>query len=150
MKEKLTNECINVRRFIEEWGEFPNDLTGACAIASYILMKKFNQYGMRDVVFFQGTFSDDSPLIGGHCWLRVGQWCVDVTATQFNHALEENFPAVWITSPKEYRYRLAGYVSHLERGRRALSIVNNSWGDQSPVWWSDVVNDYLQGHHEYR
>jgi hypothetical protein len=62
----------------KEIGFFPADLRGACAIASATLFKV-----LKDAKYSPEFYCGESFASGGHCWIVVDNFIVDITATQF-------------------------------------------------------------------
>lgn len=59
---------------------FPFDLAGACGLASHFLFCNLKNDGYRPVFIMA---SSDEPSYGNHCWVKVGDFHVDITATQY-------------------------------------------------------------------
>jgi len=51
------------------------DLTGACAIASYVLYRVLRKLNV----------SAKFALGDNHCWVQCSDWVIDLTATQFGY-----------------------------------------------------------------
>lgn len=56
-----------------------NDLQSMCAVGSVFLSKLFEKHG-HDVQIYELSFR-----CGGHCFIRVNELAVDLTATQFKN-----------------------------------------------------------------
>ena len=57
----------------EELDVNPDDLGGACALASWVLVRELRRAG----------FAAELEGNDEHVWVRCGRWRVDITATQF-------------------------------------------------------------------
>ena len=92
MEEKKLNEqifylALSTRRKFEKINkditdggrEFPLDLCGSCAIVSAILFKVLKDGGYNPFFWCGENFCQG----GGHCWVEVDGFIVDLTATQF-------------------------------------------------------------------
>ncbi len=81
--DEIRHIATEVRQETEQYAKKqitinPN-LCGLCAIASAELFKRLKQIGHRPRICF--TY--------GHCFIRVGAYLVDVTATQFRACKDE-------------------------------------------------------------
>ena len=86
-----SNRMIQVRKIAEEvrqWAEkegrkdkylFPDDLCGMCAIAAGKLWRELTKAHIPAQIAYAEHFGD------GHCFVMVGRYIVDVTASQFGH-----------------------------------------------------------------
>lgn len=96
-----------------------SDLMGACAIASYFLMREARKKGIK-VELFVGVHN--SCDIGQHVWICHDGFIVDITATQFGYD-----DKIYIAPESHEDY----YIKYREDD--ALDEIKD-WGEQSP--WS--------------
>ena len=68
-------------RYNEAYAFYPKDLCGMCALASQFLFEKL-------VTFCQPIFIYEDARTQSHCWVRVGNIHIDITATQFRNPFE--------------------------------------------------------------
>lgn len=102
-----------VRRYIEIWCQdnsevhYPS-LEGGCGIASYTLWKVYQ------------AFQIEVDLVGnsGHCFLKLGNFIVDLTATQF------------FTAPEVYVVEIESKPSYYHR----IKHINEEMLDQLETW----------------
>ena len=95
----------------------PTDLTGACAIASYVLWRVLQELGIESTLV-RGYYAR-----GPHCWVNLRGVRLDATATQFGIP-----DLVWVTS--------IGTDPHYEEfalNEEALEDFAASWRSQSPL-----------------
>lgn len=91
-----------------------NDLEGACGAAALVLKDVFDKVKIESYLVEQGT----DP---GHCWVKVGDWNVDVTLTQFQG------PKVYV-SKREFPLPVKGksfYYGNVRKIRKEL--INVGW-----------------------
>ena len=69
VRELIANKLSNI---------FPYNLTGACALSSYILFLCLKRNGYKTRFVIGKCFGDN------HCWVELNQSIIDLTATQFN------------------------------------------------------------------
>lgn len=110
-------------------------LDGACAIASYHLMKKLKSKYKKDVHFILGGFKVSKDRYYNHCWLHVNDHIVDITATQFNYV--DKVKVLPLAKNSKY---LPEY-----KNKKALDEVSD-WDGQNPFnykinWYS---NDFAK------
>ena len=105
-----------VRLFLGKRPHLPlhKDLCGACAIASYLLVKNLKKAGYKSS-FVTGEYED----FGNHCWTEYSNYIIDITASQFGLA------PVYVTHVSNWRY------SEVAIGATALQEVR-FWGPQAP------------------
>jgi hypothetical protein len=117
----VTEFIANLRGKLVECFEtvFPADLECACAVSSYTLYRALRARGIS-ASFVQGFFEHESE---DHCWVRINEHIVDITACQFSR----QFPAVFITTVDDSRY------SPCRADREALRDINTNWPtEQTP------------------
>lgn len=74
--------------------------------------------------FVVGTYSGSS-----HCWVEVGRYIIDVTATQFS----DHLPAVYVTSKRSQVYKCE------KRGTAAYAETKD-WDHQSPIRYERAID----------
>lgn len=124
----LIETAYHVRREIEVLtknhctGIDPDDLCGACGIASWTLDAIYKKLGVTSE-FVMGRFNKNSRFddsrYGNHCWVQVGEYIVDLTATQFGIS-----ETVYIARISDTRYLP-------EHFGRSAKLRLAKWGDQS-------------------
>ena len=121
-----------VRSFLEKELSWSSDLTGACAIGSFLVWKLLQEYKPTLVV-------GDAPDIG-HCWVKVRGKVIDVTATQFG-----DYPPVLVLPIQKY-YKLdfvKQFTSKLTN-ENGLESLKEDWPKfQTPWAYSDEVHKHL-------
>lgn len=95
----------------------PIDLTGGCAIASYVLWRVLQEKGV-EAQLVRGSYSK-----GAHCWVQLQGVCVDATATQFGVP-----DLVWVTAQGTDPHYHTSYINE-----EALDDFAYSWRTQSPL-----------------
>ena len=131
--ESVREKC---RLYALKDGNYCPDLTGLCAIASYILKSSLRKEKIKSRVIC-GVFDESSNFEfweneeeDNHCWLEVDNEIVDITASQFG--LED----IHITVAKDSRYK-----KNLEIKRIKL-LKDRGWPDyQLPR--KDIVKKIL-------
>lgn len=112
---------------LPETSSFDQDLCCACAVASEALARFLRREGF-DARFVEGQYVPwDLDGDTNHCWVEVGKWIVDITATQFATG-RYRLPEVYIVpvGHKDFRSK--------RRGQYALRIVRKIWPrDQRPL-----------------
>lgn len=104
----------------------PDDLQGACGIASYTLHRCYNRLRISNK-FHMGWYEDRWGN-ENHCWVSLADdMIVDITATQFNiknrvHVAQSGLP----------------YMPSLE-GEPALAKLRKYWGGQAPHHYKDLL-----------
>lgn len=82
---KIRRIAKSVRRWTEEYAEaqgFCHTLLGLCAIASGRLHQRLQACKVQSIIIENKH----------HCFLLVGEYVVDITATQFKYVLEHSAP----------------------------------------------------------
>jgi len=86
----LSNEIIQLivhaRKSVEELadkyhdgGNWGDNLTGYCGIASRFFINLAKRNGIYNMRLVCGTFDGMT-----HCWVKYGDFCIDLTISQFN------------------------------------------------------------------
>lgn len=128
MKDDILNYAALCRSACERYNvihqEFWGGLGGMCGMASHFLFEKLQDF--CSPVFIMGGENGS-----GHCWVRVGRFHVDITATQFDQ----------MTAPV-YTFR----------GKKEDHPILNKWSHRFPKQWeffeaktSSEVRSLLKG-----
>lgn len=135
--------AAKVRAEVQRWAEKlkvwqiePETMCGACGIASYLLHEALTKKEIKSI-FVMGRYypsgyenrskwDEESVKKPNHCWLVVGGWIVDITATQFGI-----LPEVAVYEKD------CDYYHTLHSGSSAIKILNTSWDEQSPACYSE-------------
>lgn len=125
----VLNKILLVRSFISKRGLWPEDLKGACGVASFLLVKLLPP-GLAQIV--AGTFRDDRHYFShkvsiwvDHVWVHIGDTLVDITVAQFN-GFRQTMLLIVPRSPggSGQRYRVgsmgAPVLRHMERLQRHI------------------------------
>lgn len=133
-EKALLKAAIHVRNEIEDFvfgqDRFnfdPENLQGACAIASYTLHRTLNNLHIPNR-FVMGWFRDKWSNDENHCWLEVGEHIVDITATQFGIS-----DKVYVTKPG-FPYIVSCYDDI------ALNKLRLFWVSQGPTKYKNVLH----------
>jgi ferredoxin len=146
MKQEILDLASRVRQAVIDYGESlcnvyrgmafdPDNLGGACAIASTVLQKVLRQRG------YDAEFVCSEGKHCHHCWVEVQGEVVDITATQFG----QDYPEVHVVPPNCGDPIYRGYRdTEFFRGKKALERVNLEWDlHQTPRrhshWIDEVV-----------
>ena len=84
-----------VRRKVEQCAmlhDFPEDLGGLCAEASFALLRVFKANGYKAQVACLVADQLDEPPSIGHCWVVSDGIAFDITATQFGRRSKVYLP----------------------------------------------------------
>ena len=129
-----------IRSEVEAWVDEnpdiePDNLLGACAIASYVLQRALVKLGYKPKFVMADSYD------GAHCWIELDDYVIDLTATQFNMSL----PKVLITKKKYYYDSIPELNSYnsIFFNRKAVSLVKN-WQDQSPIKYYKEINKLIK------
>ena len=121
-----------VRSFLENELNWSSDLTGACAIGSFLVWKLLQEYKPTLVV-------GDAPDMG-HCWVKVRGKVVDVTATQFG-----DYPPVLVLPIQKYsKLDFVKQFSTKLINEKGLENLKEEWPKfQTPWTYSNEVYKHL-------
>lgn len=96
MDKKTLNSIKRQARWVRKWAEkeYPktSTLSQKCAICSWILLQRLKSFHVN-AMFVINSFQF-------HCYVKVDDFIVDVTATQFN-CEEKVFPKVMVVPQEE-------------------------------------------------
>lgn len=116
---------------------FASDAAGACAVASNILYEAVKLKSDRAMFYV----CDDDDY-GGHCWVRIGNVVVDVTATQF-YVPEK----VLIEPFSKYKCR-PFFKGKVYTNLQALNVVNTTWIEyQRPAEYASQTKKFVNEVH---
>lgn len=126
--------AYKVRRAVKRWTRDncevdPEDLCGACAIASYTLYKALQNKGYRPTLVCAVNGFE------GHCWVELRGHIIDVTATQFDPEL----PLVHVVPVNEQEFDF----TDLYLNKQALKETS-SWRAQSPLRYEPQIRRFLR------
>lgn len=139
--ERITRIAHEVRVELQSWlkDKFREDLECTCGICSYTL------YRVLCAVGYNAELVESVDNNEGHCWVEVGGYVVDLTATQFGYrevvfvrriAAYNIFPGGVEFEENKYNY--------LKRGRPAVISVLG-WGlGQSPREYMKHVDSLVR------
>jgi hypothetical protein len=117
---RVRQRVLNWLQGLEDDDEFPeidlDDMTGACAIVSWIAQRVLTNLGYQ-VHLVRGEFDEQV-----HCWVQIGHVIIDGTATQFGIP----GPVYLTTRGKDPRY------VELFRDDDAEEEFLRDWRSQSP------------------
>ena len=135
-RERLANLTLRVRNAVIRWVEnnedIDEDLCGACAIASVTLHKALKSLG------FKSTIAEFHSNCGGfHCWVEVGNWCCDPTASQFG-----DYPAAYVVQKQSYDI-LNKYKGTIVRGNAAERSIKVWYKPHNPIRYKNKINRFL-------
>lgn len=113
----------------------PDNLLGACGIASYTLSKVLRRAGVKCDLVMGRFWSSSIRDRGDHCWVYVESLdlIVDITATQFPDMSSE----VHVTSGDDFRYK--GELHN----RKAMNDLKE-WEGQSHLCYQDVLDRIIE------
>lgn len=117
-----------VRSSVVDWCQhnpevYHPSLEGGCGIASYTLWKVYLAFG----------FSAELVGNSGHCFLKLGELIVDLTATQFFQA-----PEVYVGPSK-------GYYHEVKKINQEMLDDFQGWPKkQRPFQYDDKINALIQ------
>lgn len=128
----MTTEILavghKVRSFLEKDLRWSSNLTGACAIGSFIVWKLLKAHKPILVV-------GDSPDMG-HCWVKVGRKVVDITATQFG-----DYPPVLVLPVQ--KYSKLNFMSQFTKklvNEKGVNSLKEEWPEfQTPWTYSEKI-----------
>lgn len=105
------------------------DLNCMCGISSYMLFQFFKKMGLHPMFCMNKH----------HCFLRVGEYWVDLTLTQFDN----NAPRIWFRKRPYNKMTDSGKKIHRQskNGRTIKKIRRMFWGwpsDQNPFKVKDL------------
>jgi len=113
----------------------PENLMGACGVASYTLSRVLRKCGVKCDLVIGRFWSSETRDHGNHCWIYVESLdlIVDITATQY-----PDMPsAVHVTSGDDFRYK-----SELHN-RQAVKDLKE-WEGQSPLLYQEALNKVIE------
>lgn len=87
--QKTAQVVRTILETVRQAGSFSPNLTGMCAIGSATLFSELNSLKLPV-----------QPVIcanHGHCWVELGKYLIDVTATQFNDLHGKIYPKVLLS-----------------------------------------------------
>jgi hypothetical protein len=113
----------------------PDNLLGACGIASYTLSRVLRRSGVKCDLVMGRFWSSPIRDRGDHCWVYVESLdlIVDITATQFPDMPSE----VHVTSGDDFRYK--GELHN----RQAVKDLKE-WEGQSHIEYRDVLDRIVE------
>ena len=123
----MTTELFSVGRKVRTFLEqddfcWCSDLTGACAIGSFLVWKLLHKHEPTLVV-------GDCPSMG-HCWVKVKGKVVDVTATQFG-----KYPPVLILPVQKYsKLSFVKEFTTKYKDREGLKNLRELWPSEQVPW----------------
>jgi hypothetical protein len=116
-----------IRKHVQCWTKDnyfidPDDLAGACAIASYTLWRVLRRRGHK-ADFIACYYTDYSA----HCWVELTGYIIDLTATQFDpdHPPVRIFPA--------HKKPKSEYSGTIVKNTKAIKELFENWDSQSPT-----------------
>lgn len=157
MNPIVMNAAETVRREMEVWakqleidqGGFseiePETLLGGCGIASYLLQRTLARLGVKSTLVMGRYYLDGYACRDlrweeyvdkdrtNHCWLRVENQIIDLTATQFG---AEDRVAVREAGDDRY------YV--VCEGMKAVRRLFRDWDEQSPTAYPKSMSAMLK------
>jgi len=82
-------------------GRFRNpDLKGMCGLCAIAVFEAFVRRGWHCRCFFGKFYPDEDGKGKNHCWVDDGEFCYDITATQFGR----EYSAVYIVASDSEQY----------------------------------------------
>ncbi len=120
------------RNIPSTWEINPENLTGCCGIASYMLKNTLAKLGFESQ-FVMGHFNNNGIHYdddrNNHCWLVFRGYIFDLTITQFGYDSE-----VFVVSKDDDRYL------PLKSETDSINTLLKSWSGQSPTRYKDSLD----------
>lgn len=141
INKEIKDTCILVWMHVRKWVENiycidPEDMQGACCIASYTLYRILKAKGYN-CNFIMAMDKDDYE---GHCYVEYENYVLDLTPKQFNIEL----PDILVIKKEKYIEcipKLDKYV-RVVSGKRAIGQFKEWTKEQNPLTYRGKI-DYL-------
>jgi len=141
LRKQITNFGKRIRKVLareiaDEDYIYAADLMGACAVASTALHRVLRNRGHNSILVV-GREEPIGERGRAHCWVELGEYIIDITATQF----QIKHP-VYIV--KKDKYSFARDYTYQVIGRKAYEELKK-WGMQSPFRYKRIIERIVEG-----